>query len=52
MSGEKGANLAPKEVCIGGAGEIGACGEGNMGFSVTGKFIVSSFIKATEVTIK
>ena len=33
MSGEKGANLAPKEVCMGEPGEIGACGEGGKGAS-------------------
>ena len=59
MSGEKGANLAPKEALHGGAGEIGACGEGGKGgvsvsqkSEVTVNGILKGAVQSTSLTRK
>ena len=52
MSGEKGANLAPKEVCMGEAGEMGACGEGSMGASLSEESYRFSFFLSRQLRLR
>ena len=52
MSGEKGANLAPKEVCMGGLAKSGRAEKATWGSLSQESLSFPLFIKATEVTIK